>query len=198
MHEVALFRTITTGTSRYVTVAERYLPPGWRDVTITVVNPETWTTGRPLYGHLHKHLGARINNSYKIVINKHLLEQLSLADYKGKVWLRITEQDPNPPPPPPKPYIAKMTTVYCDGSSYFITISESTLNTLKAISPGKRLKITVHAPRAQDPITYIKRPVPITGVNIYKVVLPSTLFEGLVRKGETVHVKLETTDELED
>lgn len=198
--EIAVFRHINRGDpTHYVTIAEKYIPPHWTHLTITVVHPETWKKGKPLYGHLAKKLGAKIYRSYKIVINKPLLEQLGLLGYTKPVWIRITEYNPNPPPPPPKPYIQKPTTIHCDGSSYFIVVSANTVNLLREITPGRNLRVTVYLDR--KPVTYVKRPAILktkkTKSQMYKVLLPTSIFGDTLKSGMLVPVRIETTDEPE-
>lgn len=199
MSETALFRHIVRGTSYYVTVAKRYIPEGWSRVTVTVVIPDSWKTGRPLYGHLSKELGATIHGSYKIVIDKALLRQLNALDYRKPVWIRATEFTQNPPPPPQKPYIQKPVSIDYDGSSYFFTLSPSTVDLLREIAPGRNLKISVHL--GNKVITYVKRPSKIrsskTSEQIYKVLLPASLFGNLLTPKTVALVRVETTDEEE-
>lgn len=200
MNEIAVFRHINRGTpSHYITVAKKYIPETWRRVTITIAIPDGWKTGKLLYGHLAKELGkATIHNSYKIVINKTLLEQLSALEYRKPVWVRVIEYTPNPPPPPPTPYIQKPITVHCDGSSYFFTMSARTVDYLRELSPGRNLKVTVYL--GNNPITYVKKPTRIdseTAEQMYKILLPASIFNELVKSGMTVHVRVETTNEPE-
>lgn len=193
---IATFRHITGGhPTHYTTIAKKYIPETIKQVTITIVIPETWKTGKPLHGHLAKTIGkSTIHNSYKIIINKPLVEKLQLQTGK-LVWIRITPFTPNPPPPPPTPYIYKPVRVHCDGSSYFFTISAKTIDTLREITPGRNLRVTTNI--GNKTITYIKRPIKLSDNNeqLYKILLPSSIFEGLIHRGMQIPVKIETTDE---
>lgn len=195
---LAVFRHVIRGApSHYVTVAKRYVPSVWRRVTVTVVVPESWKTGRPLYGHLVKELGATIHNSYKIVINMGLMEQLGLLGRRGPVWVRIMEYTPEPPPPPARPYIQRPATVLYDGASYFLTMSTRAVDLLREVSPGRNLRVTVYV--GERPATYVKRPITARSGSerMCKILLPAGLFGDTLRGGEVVVVRIETTDEPE-
>lgn len=196
---LALFRHIQSGKpSYYITIAEKLLPvhSANEKLTITIVNPETWNTSDIKYAHIVKKKGrSKIHGSVKFIINREIVESLGLR--KGDlVWVKVEPYDENPQPPPRKPYIRRPTRVHSDKSSLFFVMSTSQIDHLRRISGGQNLHVYVNLDGKT--IDYIKSPILIKGENLYKILLPMTLFSGLIHVHDTIDVKIESTGKPEE
>lgn len=189
--ELAIFRRLQGGRpSFFITIARKLLPENLDSFTLTIVDLDSWRRGKPLFEHVVKRRGRSvIHGSLKVIINKEVVEALGLEKSKV-VWVRVLPYDNNNLPEVPRvPYIAKPVKIHTDRSSLFFVISSSQIEYLRMISPGEKLHVYVH--KSGKLIDYIRRPTYMRN-NICKIILPSSLFQGLIRAHEIIHVRIET------
>lgn len=195
---IAVIRKLTrTQNTHYITITKKYFTEPWRKkLLLTIIPLETWRTKpEPIY--LLKKPSGTIHNSYKITINKPIVDTYSL--HNKEIWIRITEKTTPPPPPPPKPYLEITVPLQRNNGSLFFTISSTTLEKLYYASnteKNKELEITL----VDYNKTFTKKPSlsrrTTAKTIMYKITIPHKIVEeiGNISKKTRVRIQVKTDD----
>lgn len=163
--------------------ALRFLPParagGEARVTLVVVPYLMWRQAYPQTpGHEYLVKRVRAAGRLKVCINAVAARRLGLKP-GDIVWVQLMPFTENPPRPR-EPFIQVTRRVHHDTRSRFVYISTTRLSLLRSITRKPNVKVWING------YSFVKRP------RSWKITIPAPV---RAKKGETVSVRVETTEE---